>query len=70
MPVLVFKTNLTNLHHVSKVEAYLDVHPNIKRWNVDLQDRDNVLRIETEKLQPVEVENILWEVGYYCEELE
>jgi len=69
MQVLVFKTNLTNLHHVSKVEPYLDVHPKINRWNVDLHDCDNILRIETEQLQPVDVENLLWEAGYYCEEL-
>lgn len=70
MQVLVFKTNLTDMYHVSKVEPYLAKHPHIQRWNVDLHDCDKVLRIETEQLKPVEVENILWEAGYYCEELE
>ncbi len=70
MQVLVFKTNLTNLYHVSKVEPVLATNPQVQRWNVDLLDRDNVLRIETEQLQPVEVENLLWEAGYYCEELQ
>ncbi len=70
MQVLVFKTNLTDRFHVSKVEPYLAVHPQIQRWNVDLQDCDNILRIETEQLLPVEVEKLVTQAGYYCEELE
>ncbi len=69
MQVLVFKTNLTNIRHVRKVETFLEVHPHIQRWNVDLKDCDNILRIETEQLQPVEVEKILLKAGYYCEVL-
>jgi hypothetical protein len=69
MQVLIFKTNLTNLHHVVKAAAYLSEHPHIQRWNVDLHDCDNILRIETEYLQAVEVEKLLREAGYYCEEL-
>ena len=52
-----------------KLKPYLQVHPHIQRWNVDLQDCDNILRIETEQLQPVEVEKILLTAGYYCEAL-
>jgi len=70
MQVLVFKTNLTDSFHVSKIERQLAGHPHIQRWNVDLQDCDNILRIETEELQPVEVEKLLTKAGYYCEELE
>ena len=69
MQVLVFKTNLTSIRHVNKVQPYLAVHPGIQRWNVDLQDCDNILRIETEQLQPVEVEKILLTAGYFCEAL-
>lgn len=69
MQVLVFKTNLTNTHDVRKLQPYLHLHPHIQRWNVDLKDCDNILRIETEQLQPVEVEKILLTAGYYCEAL-
>lgn len=69
MQVLVFKTNLTNARHVGKVKPYLAAHPQIQRWNVDLQDCDNILRIETEQLPPVEVKKILLKAGYLCEEL-
>ena len=70
MEVLVFKTNLTDYRKISDVESSLDIHPNIKRWNVDLNDCDNILRIEANDLSPKEVENILLSAGYYCEELE
>lgn len=70
MQVLVFKTNLTTTHHIRKVEPYLDVHPHIHRWNVDLHDCDNILRIETERLPGAEIESLLLKAGYYCEELQ
>ena len=69
MQVLVFKTNLTCTHCINAMKPYLDEHPHIHRWNVDLHDCDNILRIETEKLQPGEVENTLIQAGYYCEEM-
>jgi hypothetical protein len=69
MQVLIFKTNLNSMHHIRKVEPCLNVHPYIHRWNVDLHDCDNILRIETENLQGSEIENLLINAGYYCEEL-
>ncbi|MFT3683065.1 MAG: hypothetical protein QM791_22590 [Ferruginibacter sp.] len=69
MEVLVFKTNLTT-HCVSRISHHLDAHPHISRWNVDLQDCDNILRIETEQLQGSEIESMLTGAGYYCEELQ
>ena len=70
MEVLVFKTNLTDTKRIHDIESSLDVHPNIKRWNVDLHDCDNILRIEANDLSPKEVEELLLSAGYYCEELE
>ena len=69
MQVLVFKTNLIDTHCIRNVQPYLEGHPHINRWNVDLHDCDNILRIETEQLQGIDVENILSKEGYYCEEL-
>jgi hypothetical protein len=69
MQVLVFKTNLINSHCIQQVEPQLDVHPHIHRWNVDLHDCDCILRIETEQLAGCEIESLLQQAGYYCEEL-
>ncbi|MEO6547064.1 MAG: copper chaperone [Ferruginibacter sp.] len=69
MEILVFKTNLTNTHRISDIEPSLDVHPNIYKWNVDLNDSDNILRIIANDIAGEEVEKLLLSAGYYCEEL-
>lgn len=68
--ILVFKTNLINTKRISDVESLLDIHPQIVQWNVDLNDCDNVLRIVSKNMPAQEVENILLNAGYYCEELQ
>ncbi|MEI9933968.1 MAG: hypothetical protein WDM71_03785 [Ferruginibacter sp.] len=70
MEILVFKTNLADANRINDVESSLDIHPNIYKWNVDLNDCDNVLRIEANNLSPKEIESLLLNAGYYCEELE
>jgi hypothetical protein len=70
MEILVFKTNLTDIKRISDVESTLDIHPNIHKWNVDLHDCDNILRIVANDLSAKEVEQMLLNAGYYCEELE
>lgn len=70
MEILVFKTNLTNIRCINNVGAHLNSHPHILRWNVDLQDCDNILRIETEQLCAGDIENIVAKAGYRCEELQ
>jgi cell fate (sporulation/competence/biofilm development) regulator YmcA (YheA/YmcA/DUF963 family) len=69
MNILVFKTNLTNPQRISEVESTLDVHPHILRWNVDLDDCDNILRIVSQNIEAKEIEDMLLSAGYYCEEL-
>ncbi len=70
MEILVFKTNLADANRINDVESSLDIHPNIYKWNVDLNDCDNVLRIEANNISPKEIESLLLNAGYYCEELE
>jgi hypothetical protein len=67
--ILVFKTNLTDAKRIEDVESLLDIHPHIIKWNVDLEDCDNVLRIVSRNIAGTEIENILLNAGYYCEEL-
>ncbi|HMC99292.1 MAG TPA: hypothetical protein VKH37_04035 [Ferruginibacter sp.] len=70
MEILVFKTNLNSSECISRVQPLLNVHPHIIKWNVDLHDCDNVLRVVTKSLTAGEVEQLLAEEGYYCEELQ
>ena len=70
MEILVFKTNLTDANRIQDIGPALDVHPHIYKWNVDLHDHDNILRVVANNIAGKEVENLLLSAGYYCEELE
>ncbi|MHA4843280.1 copper chaperone [Flavitalea antarctica] len=70
MDILVFKTNLRYKKNISEAVSHIEKIPGIKRWNVDLKDRDKVLRIESSNLEPKVVEQTLNSIGFYCKELE
>ena len=67
--VLVFKSNISGRDGIKVLQPVMDNHTAIIRWNVDHQDVDNVLRIETTSLNPWEVERLVATAGFYCEEL-
>jgi hypothetical protein len=68
--ILVFKTNLDDTKRVNEVASLLDIHPHIVQWNVDMDDCDKVLRVLSRNIKPLDVEMMLLNAGYYCEELE
>ena len=70
MQILVFKTNLTDGNHINTIAGNLNVHPGIFKWNVDLKDCDNILRVVASNIAGKEVETMLGNAGYYCKELE
>jgi hypothetical protein len=45
-------------------------HPEILKWNVDLDDCDHVIRIVTPTLTVADIEEIVKSNGYQCSELE
>lgn len=69
MDILIFKTNLHNPELVNQARPVLQNLPGIHRWNVDMHDCDNILRIEAQQLSARAVESRLQDAGYYCEEL-
>ena len=69
MEIMVVKTNIRYKTHLKKVLPHLNSTKGILRWNVDLQDRDKILRIEASGIHPQLVETVLKDAGYYCEEL-
>ncbi len=71
MNILVFKTNLQNKQEIRRAGSFLKQLSGIIRWNVDLHDEDNVLRVVTASLlSPRSVEQLLQQAGYHCQELE
>ena len=69
MNILVFKTSVTRLRQVNRVQTLLSNVKAIADWNFDLDDCDNILRIVSADLSPRYIENILQKAGINCEEL-
>lgn len=70
MEILVFKTDIHNRQQAEKLIPYIETLAGIRKCNVDLHDRDKVLRIESEAVSPRIIEQHLHQAGYYCKELE
>lgn len=70
MEILVFKTNLHSKQEIRKAGSFLKKLAGIIRWNVDLHDTDNILRVVAASVSPRAVEHTLRQAGYYCQELE
>ncbi|MDP9048264.1 MAG: hypothetical protein M3N14_09015 [Bacteroidota bacterium] len=70
MEVLVFITNVENSEQVNEVESLLTGIPDIGDWNFDLDDCDNILRVETGNISPKYIESLLQTAGFDCRELE
>lgn len=70
--VQVFKTDVKCSKEASRVTAlFLALYPAFK-INVDLEDEDNILRIESYGIE-IEIHyvvNLMKALGYYCERLE
>jgi len=70
MEILVFITNIEKEEQVSEVKPLLTAVPAISDWNFDLDDCDNILRIEASDISPRYIELLLQEAGFDCRELE
>jgi len=70
MDVLVFATSVEKPRQVSRVKPLLTAVPSINDWNFDLEDCDNILRIEAKDVSPRYIESLLQTAGFECRELE
>ena len=69
--VLVFRTSVTDSACVESLRPVLDgLVGRAGRWTFDLEDRDRVLRIESEAANTEEVIRLLRERGEQCAEME
>ncbi|MEX0904431.1 MAG: hypothetical protein WD604_15485 [Balneolaceae bacterium] len=66
---LVFSTSFKNNEEVEEVAEILDSIPGITDWSVDLDDWENVLRIECTGTTPEKVIGTLSKVGVTLEEM-
>jgi hypothetical protein len=70
MDILIFITSVEKPEHVREVKPLLTAVPAITGWNFDLEDCDNILRIEANDISPRYIESLLHEAGFDCQELE
>lgn len=68
--VLVFKTSISKKSHIKTVKPFLNnLITKNEYWNFDLEDCDNILRVETQELKADSICRILNNQGFHCEEL-
>ena len=69
MEILVFKTNIRNQRQLSVIVPHMNNVQGIHQWNVDMHDRDRILRVQSIDVAPQTIEGIVRRAGYKCEEL-
>ena len=67
--ILLLKTSPHSSNDIKRISVVLDNNPQIEVWNIDLEDCDKILRIESEGLTAGEVVNSLYKIGVWSEEL-
>ena len=70
MELLIFQTDIKSKNKVKSIEPILNNHSDILKWTIDLEDIDNVLRIEaTTNLLKEEVIDLIKDKGFYIQTL-
>jgi len=66
--LLIFKTNLDTSEKVKALVRLFKKHPFVASWSVDIEDVDNVLRVETTgAVNEKDVIDLMHKFGIYCE---
>ena len=68
--VYVFKTSIEDKKQIKSISKNLNEIQDIQRWNFDLEDCDNILRIVAEKNISKTVCELFSAFNYTCIELE
>ena len=65
--IFVFKTSVKYNKEIKSLSKSLD---QFGKWNFDLEDCDNILRVEADVSLSKSILNFMHQKGYCCEELE
>jgi hypothetical protein len=68
--VFVFKTNICSRKDIQAIKPYLNGCPSVIKWNVDREDIDKILRVESLSNNVHEIINIIQAAQFSCEELD
>ncbi|WP_074407391.1 MULTISPECIES: hypothetical protein [Aquimarina] len=70
MELLIFRTDIKSKKKVRSLKPMLNNHSDIIKWSIDLEDIDNVLRIEaTTNLSEGDVIDLVEIQGFYIKTL-
>lgn len=69
MNTLKFKTNINCTGCLSKVTPILNGENEINRWEVDLENNNKILSVETDKKSAEEVAAIVQKAGFKAESI-
>ncbi|HOT64744.1 MAG: heavy-metal-associated domain-containing protein [Dysgonomonadaceae bacterium] len=69
MKTLRFKTNINCSNCLAKVTPSLNQKEGIASWNVDLDNPDKILTVETESLMPEDIVKTVKRVGFEATEM-
>ncbi|MDF2157649.1 heavy-metal-associated domain-containing protein [Algoriphagus sp. CAU 1675] len=64
MKTLKFKTNINCGNCLAKVTPKLNEQSDIESWEVDLQDPDRTLTVNTENLEPEDIKKAVLKAGF------
>lgn len=67
--VMVFKTNIETEQDLNDIATILNREASVLKWNVDREDIDRILRIESLKGDLAVIQQKVAHAGFLCEEL-
>lgn len=68
--ILIFRTSITTELEIERIKILFAQYSKIHKWNVDFEDWEKVLRIESQGITETDVINILQTINIYISELE
>ncbi|OEJ99331.1 hypothetical protein A8C32_09195 [Flavivirga aquatica] len=70
MNLLIFRTDIKTKKKVKIIKPLFNNHSSIIKWSIDIEDIDNVLKIEaTKNLNENDIINLIRTKGFYCKPL-
>lgn len=68
--LVILRTDIKTKKKVKSIRPLFDGHKQIKKWSIDIEDIDNVLRMEVyEGLNESDVVHLIKTCGFQCEAL-
>ncbi len=67
--ISIFKTSVKSKSEIKLLKPHLDELLCKSKWNFDLEDYDNILRIESENCSKIKVVELLKGLNFKCVEL-